>query len=82
MSQTTSQKYLGVFLDERLTFAEHFKVILIKINKSIGRLHNLQNLLPRNALITIRKSFIRPHIDYRDIIHDQTYLLLSLSLEM
>ena len=52
VSQTSSQKYVGVILDKCLAFEEHFKVILSKINKSIGLLHKLQNLLPRNALIT------------------------------
>ena len=29
------------------------------------------NLL-RNALLTIHKSFIRTHIDYRDILYDES----------
>ena len=29
------------------------------------------NNLPRNFLLTIYKSFIRPHLDYSDIIYDQ-----------
>ena len=27
--------------------------------------------MPRQALLTINKSFFRPHLDYRDIIYDQ-----------
>ena len=27
--------------------------------------------LPRNALLTIYKSFIRPHLDYGDILYDK-----------
>ena len=41
--------------------------------KSIGLLRKLQNLLPRRSLITIYKYFIRPHIDYGDVIFDQAY---------
>ena len=26
--------------------------------------------LPRNSLLTIYKSFIRPHLDYGDILYD------------
>ena len=29
-------------------------------------------VLPRHSLLTIYKSLIRPHLDYGDIIHDQT----------
>ena len=32
-------------------------------------------MLPRPALLTIYKSFIRPHLDYSDIIYDQAYNL-------
>ena len=44
-----------------------------KISKTIGLLRKLQNLLPRAALITIYKAFIRPHLDYGDILYDQAY---------
>ena len=31
----------------------------------------LQNLLPRTALLTIYKTFVRPRLDYGDILYDQ-----------
>ena len=40
-----------------------------KINQTIGLLRKLQNLLPRTALITIYKAFVRPHLDYGDILY-------------
>ena len=48
-------------------------MILNKVNKTIGLLRKLQNILPRSALLTIYKSFIRPHLDYSEIIYDQAY---------
>ena len=36
-------------------------------------LWRLQNLLPRRSVVTIYKSFIRPHIDYGDVTFDQAY---------
>ena len=71
--QTPYQKHLGMFLDDKLNFGEHLKYIANKVNKSIGLLRKLQNLLPRRSLVTIYKSFIRPHIDYGDVIFDQAY---------
>ena len=38
-------------------------------------LRKLQNILPRPALLTIYKCFIRSHLDYGDITYDQTYTL-------
>ena len=34
-----------------------------KVNKTIGLLWKLENILPRGPLLTIYKSFIRPHLD-------------------
>ena len=33
----------------------------------------MQNTLPRQVLITIYKAFVRPHLDYGDILYDQAY---------
>ena len=62
-----------MFLDSKLNFEERLKNIVNKINKNIGLLRKFQNFLPRKSLLTIYKSFIRPHFDYGDIIYDQTY---------
>ena len=45
--------------------------MLCKINKTIRLIRKLQSLLPRSALITLYKSFVRPHLDYGDILYDQ-----------
>ena len=59
-----------MFLDFKLTFQEHLENMLNKVNKTIGLLRKLQNTLPRLSLLTIYKSFIRPHLDYGNIIYD------------
>ena len=46
-----------------------------KINKTIELLRKLQNVLPRAALIRIYKPFVRPHLDYDDILYDQVFNL-------
>ena len=48
-------------------------MILNKVNKTIRLLRKLHNNLPRSALLTIYKSFIRPHLDCGDIMYDQAY---------
>ena len=39
--------------------------------KGIGIIKKLSNVLPRKSLITIYKSFVRPQLDYGDLIYDQ-----------
>ena len=71
MFQVNSQKHLGVILDVKLTFEEHLKND--KTNKTIGLLRKLSNLFPRQALVTICKAFVRPHLDYGDVLYDQAF---------
>ena len=73
VGQIRSQKHLGMFLDFKLSFNEHLETVLIKVNKGIAILRKLQAVLPKKALLTIYKSFIRPHFDYGDVIYDQPY---------
>ena len=73
VTQFVTQKHLGMFLDTKLDFQGHLKSIFNKVNKTIGLLRKLHNTLPRLPLLTIYKSFIRPHLDYGDIIYDQAY---------
>ena len=73
IQQVQFQKPLGVYLDGKLDFREHLQNMFKKINKTIRLLHKLQNNLPRAPLITIYKSFVRPHLDYGDILYDQTF---------
>ena len=58
-------------LDEKLNFNHHVKEKIAKANKGIGLIYKLAHVLPRQSLLTIYKSFIRPHLDYGDIIYDQ-----------
>ena len=55
VSQTPYQKYLGIFLDARLTFEEHLKVITTKVNKTIG----LMRKLPKNFAKTSTNDYVQ-----------------------
>ena len=52
---------------------EHIKNILSKVNKTIGLLQKLENILPQLPLLAISESFIRHNLDYGDVIYDQSY---------
>ena len=62
-----------MFLDPKLDFKKNIKNVLNKVSKTTGLLRKFQKFLPRSPLITIYKSFIRPHLDYGDLIYDQAY---------
>ena len=66
-----NQKHLGLTLDSK-SFNEHINDKIHQANKGVGLLRKLQTILPRNSLLTIYKSFIRPLLDYADVIYDQS----------
>ena len=50
---------------------QHIDSVILKINKGISVLKKLRYSLPRKSLLTIYKAFLRPLVDYGDIIYDQ-----------
>ena len=71
IQQISSQKHLGIHLDEELIFKHHINEKINKANKGIGIIRKPNIILPRSALLTIYRSFVRPHLDYGDVIYDQ-----------
>ena len=60
-----------VHLDEELAFKHHINEKINKANKGIEIIRKLNIILPRSALLTMYRSFIRPHLNYDDVIYDQ-----------
>ena len=71
INRKSTQKHLGLLLDQKLNFSEHITEKLKKVTKSINLLRKLNLTLPRSSFLIIYKSFIRPHLDYGDIVYDQ-----------
>ena len=69
MCQNYSQKHVRIILDSCLSFEDHFKT-QGKINKTLGLLRKLQNILSRKDLLTLCKSSINPDLEYGDKIYD------------
>ena len=55
--------FLGIFLDEHMTWTSHINKIANKIAKSIGILNKLKQYLPSYILRTLYNSLILPHIN-------------------
>ena len=73
VKETCKQKHLGMLLDFRLDFQEYWKSLVKKVNTTVALLRKFQNILPRSALLTISKCFVRSHLDYGDIIYDEAF---------
>ena len=66
-----SQKHLCLVLDSKLNFNEHIESKISKFSKIIGLMKKPSQILRRKSLLTIYKSFVRPNLDYAQIIYDE-----------
>ena len=58
-------------LDEKLNFKQHVDSAVLKMNKGISGIKKLRHSLTQKSLLTLYKAFLKPLIDYGDIIYDQ-----------
>ena len=74
----TEHKHLGMILDSKLSFQSHVREAIIKARKGIGIIRFLSKYVSRDVLDQIYKLYVRPHLDYGDIIyhrHDPEFKL-------
>ena len=69
VKKVDEHKHLGIILDSKLSFSAHIKSAISKTRKGIGLLKYLSKYLPRHTLNEIYKLFVRPHMDYGDVIY-------------
>ena len=71
-------KHNGLILDETLNFAEHIKEAIIKARRGIGIIRFFSKYVHRDVLDQMYKLYVRPHLDYGDVIyHNQNSSLMS-----
>jgi hypothetical protein len=66
-------KFLGVVLDEHLTWKDHIKAISFKGAKNIGIIKRASFSLPLHVRLTLYYSLIYPYLTYCNIIWASTY---------
>ena len=57
-------KYLGILIDNKLSWNHHIKHANLKISKGIGILTKLRRYLLTGVLRALFYAFVQPHIDY------------------
>ena len=71
ISRTETAKFLGVVIDENLSWASHKDYIKGKIAKNIGIIRRMQFCLPNstlNTLYTLYNTLVLPYLNYCNII--------------
>ena len=68
ITRVSEFKYLGVVLDECISWSTHVKHVISRAGKRVGILGRLTDNLTAHCVNTVYKSFIRPIIDYCDTV--------------
>ena len=81
ISEVETHKHLGLTLDNKCTWHSHIDILLEKAWKRIHVMRKLKFLLDRKSLETIYFSFIRPLLEYSDVVWDNCTQYESLEIE-
>ena len=74
IKRVTHIKFLGVIIDNKLSWKYHISYLRAKLNKIIWITSKVAILLNFKALTMIYKSLFLPHINYANIIWGNTYI--------
>ena len=61
-------KFLGVLLNDTLTWNDHIGHICTKVSRSLNLLRRLSWFLPKSLLLLYFKSYVLPTFDYCDVV--------------
>ena len=64
VNRVESTKFLGVYIDSKLSWCDHLKYIKNKISKGIGILYKGRKLFKQSTLLTLYYSFLYPYFSY------------------
>jgi hypothetical protein len=73
INQVNNTKFLGLHIDESLTWIDHLTHISSKISKNIGIIKRLSKIVPHHVLITLYNTLIAPYLNYCNIIWASNY---------
>ena len=64
INQVTKTTFLGVIIDNKLSWRHHCQKIHLSISRTLGVLRRVRNMLPREALFSIYNALILPQLQY------------------
>ena len=68
LERTKNFKYLGVIVNENMSWADQVDLISKKINQRIGVIRRVSKIVPLDSRVTLYNSLVAPLFDYGDII--------------
>ena len=64
IQKVSATKFLGVIIDDKLSWFNHVQYVETKISKGIGVIARARKILQKSSLIPLYYSFIYPYLSY------------------
>ena len=65
-------RFLGVLIDEKLTWTYHIAALKAKMSRYIGTLYKLKNILPLKARLLTLNCLVQSHVNYCSLVWGMT----------
>ena len=75
INQVTHTKFLGVYIDEYLTWESHIDSISSKVARGIGILRKARPYLNKSTVHQLYYTFVYPYLSYCNIVWGNTYMV-------
>src|SRR3984885_14930417 len=72
INRVTSAKFLGVYIDDQLSWKQHVNYISQKLAKNIGIISRIRHFLPKKILLSLYYSLIYPYLTYCNLVWAST----------
>ena len=74
IDRAQNTKFLGVKIDEHLTFKSHISLLIGRLSKYVAIFYRIRDLLDRGSLLLIYKTLIYPNLIYCNSVWGATYV--------
>ena len=68
IERKSEARFLGVIMDEKLTFTRHIHALKSKMSRYVGVMYRLKGLVPVSVMLQIYHSFVQSHINYCSLV--------------
>ena len=74
IERVDTMKFLGVLLDDNLSWKEHMKYLEDKLVKNIGLMYRAKPFIDKESLLALYYSYIHLYLNYANLAWGSTYL--------
>ena len=64
LSRVNKTKFLGVLIDENLTWKDHIDAISKTMSRNVGMINKLKHFVPKRILLSLYYTLVMPYLNY------------------